>query len=158
MELKLKTLPPARLAFLRFTGPYGHAGVQLTWRKFMGWCDDEGLMSKPRQMYGICQDDPKVTAAQKCRYDAGIEVGEKFIAKHKDIGVQTFDGGRYACGAFEGNSGELRHAWDTMFSALKSNGFHALGGAALELYEADFCSDPKTGAFRCELCSPVKLA
>lgn len=158
MELKLKTLPPARLAFLRFTGPYGHAGIQLTWRKFTGWCEEAGLRATPRQLYGLCQDEPKVTDAKKCRYDAAIEVDEAFTTKHKDIGLQTFAGGRYACSVFQGTSAELRRAWETMFSELKSNGFHAFGGATLELYGVDFSVDPKTGAFRCELCVPVKLA
>lgn len=37
MNVELKTLPAMRLAYMRYTGPYGHPGIGETWYRFGSW-------------------------------------------------------------------------------------------------------------------------
>lgn len=41
------------------------------------------LFGLPR--YGISHDDPGIASADKCRYDAGVEVQEDFVASGKSF-------------------------------------------------------------------------
>jgi len=156
MHIELKTLPPMRLAYMRNTGPYGDGVAQL-WQRFVAWCGQNGYMNPRRKMYGISQDNPEITPADKCRYDACIEVDETFKPQG-EIGVQNFGGGRYACGRFTGKPGnEVHEAWTHMFAEwLPQSGYQPDNNPALELYEEDFVMDPKTGNFSCWLCVPVR--
>lgn len=156
MHIELKTFPAMRLAYLRNTGPYGPAVAQL-WQRFAAWCGQQGYMNPRRKMYGISQDNPEITPPEKCRYDACIEVDDNFKPQG-DIGVQNFGGGRYACGRFTGRPGnDVHDAWTHMFAVwLPQSGYQPDNNPALELYEEDFVVDPKTGAFSCWLCVPVR--
>jgi len=156
MHVELKTIPPMRLAYMRNTGPYGQAVAQL-WQRFAAWCGQQGYMHPRRKMYGISQDNPEITPADKCRYDACIEVDDSFKPQG-DMGVQNFGGGRYACGRFTGRAGnDVHEAWTHMFAVwLPQSGYQPDNNPALELYDEDFVVDPKTGAFNCWLCVPVR--
>ncbi len=157
MQVELKTLPPLRLAYMRHTGPYGPAGIGQLWQRFSAWCGQHGLMNPRRKMYGISQDNPEITPADKCRYDACIEVDDAFKPQG-EVGVQSFGGGRYACGRFTGTPGaDVHDAWTYMFAEwLPKSGYQADDKPGLELYEEDFVMDPQTGAFSCLLCVPVR--
>jgi len=155
MEVKLQTIPKTRVAYLRHVGPYGGAGIAQAWQRFAAWCAEHGLMNPRRRMYGVCQDIPDVTPPEKCRYDACVEVDDRFVAQG-EIGVETIAGGRYACAHFVGTSPEVRDAWDRFVSTwLPTSGYKPADGPALELYDTDFVVDEKTGAFNCWLCLPV---
>ena len=156
MEDKLQTIPKTRVAYLRHVGPYGGSGIAKAWQRFAAWCAEHGLMTPRRRMYGVCQDIPELTPPEKCRYDACVEVDDRF-APQGEIGVQTIAGGRYACAKFTGTSPEVRDAWDRFVRTwLPGSGYTPADGPALELYDTDFVVDEKTGAFNCWLCLPVK--
>jgi AraC family transcriptional regulator len=153
MQVELKTLAPMRLAYMRHTGPYDQAGISKLWMSF----DENGLAKPHRKRYGISQDNPATTPAEQCRYDACVEVDEAFQPQG-EVGVQNFSGGRYACIRFTGTSAEVRLAWTRMFDEwLPQCGYAADNKPAIELYEEDFVMDPKTGAFNCLLCVPVRM-
>ncbi|WP_332774671.1 AraC family transcriptional regulator [Polaromonas sp.] len=156
MQVELKTLPALRLAYMRNTGPYG-PGIGQLWQRFGAWCGQHGMMNPRRKMYGISQDNPEITPADKCRYDACIEVDDAFKPQG-EVGVQSFGGGRYACGRFTGKPGsDVHDAWTYMFAQwLPQSGYQADDKPALELYEENFVMDPDTGAFSCLLCVPVR--
>ena len=156
MHIELKTIPAMRLAYMRNTGPYG-PGVAQLWQRFAAWCGRQGYMNPRRKMYGISQDNPEITPADKCRYDACIEVDEAFTPQG-DVGVQHFGGGRYACGRFTGRPGnDVHEAWTHMFAEwLPKSGYEPDNNPAVELYEEDFVVDPETGTFSCWLCVPVR--
>lgn len=154
MEVEVKTLPALRLAYLRHTGPYGHPDIGATWQRLWRWLGQHGL--NPERIYGIVQDDPDLTPADKCRYDCCFEVDAAFQPQG-DIGVQTFAGGRYACAAFTGTGATIHAAWMRLFGEwLPQSGYQADDKPSLELHEGDFVVDKKTGAFRCLLCVPVR--
>jgi AraC family transcriptional regulator len=157
MHVEIKAFPAMRLAYMRHTGPYGELGIAEVWARFAAWCGQNGLMNPRRKMYGISQDNPEITPADKCRYDACVEIEEAF-RPDGEVGVQSFSGGRYACGRFTGKPGaDVHAAWTRMFAEwLPQSGYQADDKPALELYEEDFVMEPDTGVFSCLLCVPVR--
>jgi AraC family transcriptional regulator len=160
MQVELKTLPAMQLAYLRWTGPYGHPGITQTWERFGAWCAQRGLTQPRRKMFGISQDNPEITPADKCRYDCCVEVDKGFAvpgASESGVGVQSFAGGRYACARFAGTGADIHTAWMRMFGEwLPQSGWQADDKPGLELYDEDFVVDHATGAFNCWLCVPVR--
>jgi len=156
MDVEIKNLPEARVAYMRYVGPYGSSAITEMWQRFDGWCQAQGLMSPRRRMWGISQDNPKLTAPDKLRYDACVEVDDSFKPSG-EIGVQTIRGGRYACAKFIGTAAEISEAWMRfMREWLPRTKLQCDDAPALELYDTDFTIDPKTYAFSCLLCMPVK--
>ena len=72
MKVELKSLERVEVAYLRHVGPYG-AQIGNFWiEQVAPWMQTNGLQNVGR--YGISHDDPSVTDALKCRYDACVEV------------------------------------------------------------------------------------
>jgi AraC family transcriptional regulator len=156
MDVEIRTLAAKRVAYMRHVGPYGASSIAEMWQRFTKWCALEGLMSPPRPMYGISQDTPGVTAPHKLRYDACIEVDDAFVPKD-DIGVEMIWGGTYACAKFSGTAADIQGAWLRFIDGwLPDSRYELEPHPPLELYGPDDTVDPKTGAFTCELCAPVK--
>jgi AraC family transcriptional regulator len=155
MRVELKTLPAARVAYLRHGGAHG-PGIGKTWQRFDAWCEAKGFLQPHRRRYGVCHDDPSTTPAAHCRYDACVEVDASFEPEG-DIGVQTVSGGRYACAEFRGTSVEVGSGWARFFREwLPTSGLVLASRPALELYDSDFVVEPTTGAFGCWLCIPIR--
>ena len=156
MNVEIRNIPATRLAYIRHTGPYGHPDISRTWQRLCAWAGQQGLMNPPRDMLGIAQDNPDITAPEKCRYDCGIEVDAGFRPQG-DIGVQEFAGGRYACTRYQGTGAGIHQAWMQMFAeGLPASGYQPDDKPAVELYEKNFESDAATGMFTCLLCVPVR--
>ena len=93
MEVKIETLKPMRVAFVRHIGPYDQCGT--AWDRLTGELGRRGILGADTRFIGLCYDDPDVTPPEKIRYDACVTVGEDFEPED-DIGVQTIAGGKYA--------------------------------------------------------------
>ena len=160
MTLDIKTFPPVRLAYMRYTGPYGHPDIALHWKRFGDWCEAQGLMKPRRKMYGISLDNPMTTAPMECRYDLAIEVEAKFKVKDADasgVAIRQLEGGRFACKPFSGTAAQIGLAWMEMFGqAMPASGLQREDRPAMEVYLEDFELDPATFSFSCLLCVPVK--
>lgn len=154
MKIEIATLPAVRVAYMRHIGPYG-PGIERFWAEtFLPWRAAQGLDDAP--CYGIGHDDPFVTPAGKCRYDACVEVPDGFQATGP-VGIATLPGGRYAVAAFEGTGADLGLAWNELLRAwLPASGMHPDGRPLFEHYAGDAAKDPDTGRFRCGLCIPVR--
>lgn len=156
MQVELKTLPAMRLAYMRWTGPYGHPGITRTWERFAAWCGTHGVGTPRSQTYGIAQDDPEITPADKCRYDCCVAVDGQFRPSG-ELGVQDFAGGRFACARFTGTGADIQDAWMNLYGKwLPASGLQGDDGPCVEIYDADFAVDPLTGRFSCWLCVPVR--
>jgi AraC family transcriptional regulator len=156
MDVEIKTLPETRVAYMRHVGPYGASSITTMWQRFAAWCAAEGLMSPRRPMYGISQDSPDITAPDKLRYDACVEVDDRFVPKD-DVGVETIWGGRYACTTFSGTAADIHDAWMKFLGGwLPDSRYLPADHPAIEIYDPDFTVDPTTGAFSCRLCIPIK--
>jgi AraC family transcriptional regulator len=93
MNVKIQTIKPLRVAFLRHVGPYSAVGE--TWDRFLPILGKDGWLGGRSMLLGVCHDDPEVTPPDKIRYDACLTVGETFTPDG-EIGVQVIAGGPYA--------------------------------------------------------------
>jgi AraC family transcriptional regulator len=156
MDVELKTLPDLRVAYMRHVGPYGSPAISLLWPRFTAWCAQRGLLQPQRLVLGIGQDSPDLTAPEKCRYDACIEVDPDF-RPDGEVGVQTVPGARYACARFTGTALDIHAAWHSMFGEwLPDSGWQADNRPCLEIYDHGTAVDAQTGRFTCLLCMPLR--
>src|SRR5262249_53835150 len=51
-EVRVRTLPPRRVAFVRHVGPYNEVGP--TFGRFMAWAGPRGLLGPATQVLGVC--------------------------------------------------------------------------------------------------------
>jgi AraC family transcriptional regulator len=143
---------PVRVACLRYTGPFG-APLGRFWRgPVSGWLAERGLLDCAR--YGIARDDPRVTSAARCRYDACVALADGLSVP--DAAEATVAGGRYAVTSFKGTSAGIGAAWGAFQAecAARSLPLDA-SRPALEHYPRGASFDAKTGVFACELCLPL---
>jgi len=107
--------------------------------------------------YGVCLDDPKITLASECRYDAAVEVRTE-IALPGESQTMTIPGGRYAVTSFRGTVEQIGDAWDAMLRDwMPRNGMQLDARPVFEYYPAGASVDPRTGLFSCDITIPVVL-
>ena len=154
MDVRLVDLPKARVAYQRLIGPYGPA-IGEFWRGTIApWMHANGLGEQ--RCYGIGYDDPSLTPASKCRYDACVEVPAQFVASGQ-ADIQTLPGGRYAVASFNGNVADIGNAWMWLTREwLPSSGLQCDDRPCFEMFSAHRVLDPRTGQFCCDICIPVR--
>lgn len=153
LSVSIITRPPVRIAYLRYQGPFGAPLGDFWGNTVYPWMVENGLMGSPR--YGVSQDDPQVTANDKCRYDAGVEVGKDFVPS-QNAKIATLPGGLYASIPFWGRSDEIKLTWERILREwLPASGYQLDARPCFEYYPPDGKYDEKTGKFSCDLCIPV---
>jgi AraC family transcriptional regulator len=154
MNVEVLTLPAARIAYLRHIGPYGPAIGKFWSGTVEPWLNANALIG--RITYGVGHDDPAITAPDKCRYDAGVEVDAGFTP-NGSANLMSLPGGRYAVVQFTGSSSNISAAWTEIFRDwLPGSGMQIDARPCFERYPAQGAMDPATGLFSCEICVPVK--
>jgi AraC family transcriptional regulator len=158
MNIEMKTFPDMRVAYMRHVGPYGDLGIGRTWQRLEAWCRQRGLVGKGHASWGVGHDSPDITAPEKCRYDACVQIAEA-VKPEGEVGVQTIAGGLYACAPFSGTPDKIHEAWMRVFSEwLPESAYQVDSRPAIEAYGEEVEIDPRTGAFSCLLCLPVRPA
>ena len=153
MRIEIIERQPARVAYLRYTGPFGEP-LGRFWRATVTpWLAELGLLDCPR--YGVAVDNPMNTQPEKCRYDACVEMPRDMTLP--DAGEATIPGGRYSVTRFKGTSAEIGAAWSEFMGATLRNSGNRLDSSrnAFEHYPRGAFFDVKTGVFSCELCLPL---
>jgi AraC family transcriptional regulator len=153
MNVQLIDLQPTTVAYLRHVGPYGEP-ISLFWQGTVyPWLAANGLLGHSR--YGISYDDPSITAPEKCRYDACVEVPPQFVASGKALKT-NIPGGRYAVLSFKGTVEQVGGAWAALLrNWLPSSGLQLDARPCFEHYPRNSTYDAKSGVFSCEICIPV---
>jgi len=158
MTVELKTLPDTRVAYMRHVGPYGDPAIGRMWQRFEAWSRSSGVFSQQPAAFGIGHDSPDLTAPEKCRYDACVEVDRGFQGQG-EVGVQTIPGGLFACTPFHGTGATIHGAWMRLYGEwLPDSSYQADDRPSIEAYGHEMSVDPQTGAFSCQLCLPVRAA
>lgn len=153
MKVSVIEWAPVRVAYLRHIGPYGAPLSRFWGETAYPWMISNNLVGQPR--YGISHDDPGITAPEKCRYDAAVEVTGP-LAAPANAALTTLPGGRYAVTAFRGTALEIGSAWDQLLREwLPSSGLQLDARPFIEHYSRDSTFDPADGTFTCELAVPV---
>ncbi|APE48927.1 AraC family transcriptional regulator [Delftia sp. HK171] len=154
MDVRIIDLPKAHVAYQRLIGPYGPAIGQF-WRGTIApWMHSNGLSDQT--CYGIGYDDPSLTPASKCRYDACVEVPAHFVASGQ-VDTQSLPGGRYAVARFKGKPEGLANAWMWLTREwMPSSGMQCDDRPCFEMFSAVTAMDAETGDFCCDICIPVR--
>lgn len=153
MKVTIVDRQPATIAYLRHVGPYGKPVSDFWMNEVAPWMETNGLFGKPR--YGISHDDPDVTAPEKLRYDAAVEVEPDFVGSGKHQKT-VLPGGRYAVGKFEGNDRDVGEAWAWLIRDwLPDSGMQLDSRPFFEHYPVGSTYDEASGRFECEICIPV---
>jgi AraC family transcriptional regulator len=153
MKIEIIERAPVRVAYLRYTGPYGEP-LGKFWRATVApWLADHGLVDCPR--YGVPLDDSMNTPPEKCRYDACVELPRGLTLS--DAESKTIAGGKYAVTTFKGTGAEIGAAWGAFVGECISRRTPGIDGSRppFEHYPRGALLDVKTGVFSCELCLPV---
>jgi len=153
VKIEIIERQPVKVAYLRYTGPFGEP-LGRFWRNTVApWLADHGLIDCPR--YGVALDNPMHTPPEKCRYDACVELPRGLTLP--DAEETTLPGGRYAVTRFKGTGAEIGPAWGAFVGATMADAAHRmdLQRNPYEHYPRGASYDPKTGIFACELCLPL---
>ena len=96
-----------------------------------------------------------ITAPEQCRYDACVEVPHDFIASG-NAHITTIPGGKYAVTRFGGTGAHIGDAWTALMRDwLPESGMQLDARPFFEYYPTEASYDAKTGAFECDIVSPV---
>lgn len=153
IEATLVERPPVQVAYLRKTGPYGPELGRFWGEVVYPWMATNSLLGLPR--YGICLDDPTVTAPERCRYDAAVEVPPERVLSGNPMRT-VVPGGQYAVHRFRGPVEQVAAAWLALTRDwLPASGLQLDARPFVEYYPPDAIYDPATGVFEAELCLPV---
>jgi AraC family transcriptional regulator len=153
MDVKLIERQPTRVAYMRYTGPYGEPVSRFWMQEVAPWMATDGLMNRAR--YGISHDDPSVTDPKQCRYDACVEVEDGFVPSGRAL-LTTLPGGRYAVTPFRGDGAQIFVAWRQLLGEwLPSSRLQLDARPCFEHYPVTASHDATTGMFECEICIPV---
>jgi len=153
MAVRIVERPPVRVAVQRYTGPFGEP-LGRFWRAVVApWLADHGLVDCPR--YGVTLDDPRQTPADRCRYEACVELPAGLSLP--DAAETVISGGLYAVENFRGTGAEIGAAWGAFMAAARADRAHPLdeSRAPFEHYPRGAMMDVRSGVFSCELCLPV---
>jgi AraC family transcriptional regulator len=154
MRIQIRKLPSFRVAYMRYVGPYGPTGISLLWARLSEWRTAQKFGSTENVLLGVAYDDPRIAAAQRCRYDACVAVPKDFHAG-KLVNVLDTAGGAYAVCHFRGKAADIVAVWERVFAKwLPDSGFEPDDKPCIELY-GDREPD-STRTFTCELCLPVR--
>ncbi len=132
MEVKISTVEPMRVAFVRHIGPY--IECKTAWDKLCAWGGPKGIFAAPFKSIGICYDDPQVTPPEKIRYDACFTIGDHIEAEG-EVGIQTIEGGEYAVTTHKGPYENLEQTYaELMGQWLPQSGREFGSHVSFEMY------------------------
>ncbi len=156
MSVHVTQIPTYRVAYMRYVGPYGPNGIPKLWERFNDWMRTRGLDGSHSIKIGIGHDDPSITEHEKCRYDACVVVPADFDGD-KWVNVMEVPGGTYAVSAFSGTAHEIEGAWESLYRTwLPGSGYEPDDRPCIEVYRGNPAVEGCAGAFRCDLCVPVR--
>ncbi len=153
MKVGIIDRKPTMITYLRHIGAYGQPIGEFWQTQVYPWMVTNGLIGQAR--YGISLDDPRVTAPEQCRYDAGCETPTNFVAAG-NAHRTTIPGGKYAALSFQGTVADFEAAWDALLRDwLPASGLQLDSRPMFEYYPVDSSYDSATGVIQCKLCVPV---
>jgi len=132
-----KTIKPKKVIFIQSIGEYSGSGTDQAWINLFEFLKVKRLFGFKNECFGVCYDDPHVTEAEKCRYDACITVN-KNVKPEGEVGVKELDGGKFAIFKFKGPYTKLGEVYDEIYrNWLPQSGFELRDAPPLEKYVND---------------------
>lgn len=108
VKVKVKEMPKHNIALLSSQGGYELSSVFATWDKLLNWAENMALDIGIDNRFAICHDNPAITPANKCRYDAAIVVAENtnVITPYTQA---TIPAGKYAVAYFKDDAAKINN-------------------------------------------------
>lgn len=114
MDINVETFSDREVVFTWRTGAYPQSAPE-AWDALWTWIHNKGHMEQVKRMIGFGLDNPAVTAADQCRYEACIELHSGAVADDDaGIGVQTLPGGTYAVYRMVGAYSQMPECFQTL--------------------------------------------
>ncbi len=113
LQPKIKELKPQNAIYARSIGNYNQS-AEKAWDTVCSFAKGKKLFGFKTEFIGISHDDPKVTEAEKLRYDACVVI-TKDVKPEGEIGVQEIPGGKFAVFTHKGPYEKLTNSYDYIF-------------------------------------------
>ena len=157
LEVRVETLPPQRVAYVRHTGPY--AGDGELFGRLMGaiasWASARDLFGPQTSMLCVYHDNPEVTEQDKLRISACVTIGDDVVVDG-DANEMQLHAGRYAIARFRIDMDQYAAAWNRLMQDwLPDSGYQPDDHPSFERYLNDPAQDPE-GKHELEICMPVR--
>jgi AraC family transcriptional regulator len=132
LEVRIESLGPLRLAFVRHVGPYDQ--VSAAWARLIAWATVNRLFGPTTRAIGVVHDDPEITPPERLRYDAAIPAPDSALAEG-EIGIQEIPQTDYATTLHRGPYSELGRTYARLCGEwLPASGCEPISQPALEIY------------------------
>ena len=134
MKYEIKEFPKRRVIFLSSQRGYETQSIYNTWKEISKILTDSGRDINSLEKFGVGHDNPEVTAQEKCRYDACVEISESENIP-RGLNENFFPQGKYACFHFKGSSEKLLQFYlDIYKNWFSSNGYEPGNFPLIERY------------------------
>jgi len=141
VDVQVRDCPALRVAFMRHRGSYADVGP--FWQRMMEWATRHGLLGLEPVLYGVCPDDPELTAESLLRFDACVAVSETFVTDDA-VGVMDIPAGTYAVGLHRGSYARLGETYlDVIGRWFPTSGYALAPDAVVEHYLNDPARTPE---------------
>jgi AraC family transcriptional regulator len=159
MKVQVKNLPAYRVAYVRVLDGYNSEKIGLAFHKVTTWARARDLMGPETLVLGISLDNPEITPADKCRYDACVSVPQDTQGEG-EVGVYDIPAGKYAIYRTEGEyariSEQIGRGWDDLMGNwFPDSGYQPDDRPCFEI-SRETEEEMKAGKFIVDICEPVK--
>ncbi|MCX7747465.1 MAG: AraC family transcriptional regulator [Clostridia bacterium] len=154
INAEVREMPEYNVAFIRKIGPYVKETCQPAFRELMKWAGPRNYVW-PEKILAIYWDNPDVTPAEKCRFDACIIVPDGTVSEGQ-VYIQSISGGPYAVCHFEIKPDYIQQAWEDAYVWLCDTGYECNDKPCYELYHNNAAEHPE-GKWIFDICIPLKL-
>ncbi len=154
-KVRVQTLQPLNLAFIRNLGPYANVDARL-FDRLIGWSRRKGFYRDDNLLIGIGHDSPSLTDPDKLRFDACIQVPDRFSAEG-DVGWQPLPAGLFAVTAYVGPYGHtMEQAYAEIVEAiLRLENYKMTGLPVVEIYRTTSIN-PDYELDQTDICFPIR--
>ncbi len=137
ISVEVKTIGQKRLCKLVSQGGYEPESLFETWDTLSHWAERQGIPEASQYRLAWCFDNPALTPANKCRYEASIEIDSK-IDVIEPFSIINLPEGKYAVIYVKGSPYDITQAQIYLFSFwLPNSGYEPDNLPMLERYLND---------------------
>jgi AraC family transcriptional regulator len=153
--LRLERRPERRVIYTRHFQGYDH-GVNAAFVRLWDWAQPRGLIDGSTRKLAIGLDNPRITAADRCRTLACLTVKE-FPEFGEGIGIRSIAGGLYAVVDYLGPENGLGGVYGCLYGGLLSKAqVEALGDVDYLEHRSLIPVPPYGTGLDCSLAVPVR--
>jgi AraC family transcriptional regulator len=137
MKVEVRELKDQRVCTLASQSGYEPEGIFGAWDKLIEWAVNNGIQENEQKRFSFAFDNPTITPADKCRYDASIVIGDD-IKVNSPFVSSVIPKGKYAVLYYKGLPEEAINAQLSLYSDwLPDSGFEPDDFPMLENYLND---------------------